>query len=78
MKGEVKVNLYEEIAERIISLIDQGVLKEGDKIPSIRELSSRLGVSLNTVKESFWHLEDRNYIHSVPQSGYYVKNLNGK
>lgn len=78
MKEELKTRLYEEIAERIINLIENGVLKEGDKIPSIRTLSNQLGVSLNTVKESFWHLENRNYIQSIPQSGYYVRNLNNK
>ena len=78
MKGELRTKLYEEIADRIIVLIEQGVLKEGDKIPSIRTLSNQLGVSLNTIKESFWYLENHNYIQSIPQSGYYVRNLNDK
>jgi DNA-binding transcriptional MocR family regulator len=78
VNGELKTKLYEEIADRIIILIEQGVLKEGDKIPSIRTLSNQLGVSLNTIKESFWYLENHNYIQSIPQSGYYVRNLNDK
>lgn len=78
MKTALKPRLYENIAERIIMLIEHGVLKEGDKIPSIRTMSNQLGVSLNTIKESFWHLENHNYIQSIPQSGYYVRNLNDK
>lgn len=78
MKETLKPRLYENIADRIIMLIKHGVLKDGDKIPSIRTLSNQLGVSLNTIKESFWHLENHNYIQSIPQSGYYVRNLNDK
>ncbi|WP_022663692.1 PLP-dependent aminotransferase family protein [Desulfospira joergensenii] len=65
---------YEQIAEKIVTLIHSGALKEGDKIPSIRQLSHELSVGVNTVKEAYWRLEDRNYITVVPQSGYYVKN----
>lgn len=65
---------YEQIAEKIVTLIHSGALKEGEKIPSIRQLSHELSVSVNTVKEAYWRLEDRNYLTAVPQSGYYVKN----
>ncbi|THB77743.1 MAG: PLP-dependent aminotransferase family protein [Desulfobacteraceae bacterium] len=64
---------YEQVAEQIVSLIHCGALKEGEKIPSIRQLSHELSVSINTVKEAYWRLEDRNYLMAVPQSGYYVK-----
>ncbi len=63
----------EMVAERILNLIRKGVLKQGDKIPSIRQLSRELHVSINTVKDAYWKLESRNYIVAVPQSGFYVK-----
>ena len=69
----MKTTRYEQVAERILNLIKNGVLKEGDKIPSLRRLSKELNVSVNTVKEAYWKLEDRNYIFAVPQSGFYVK-----
>lgn len=65
---------YEQIAEKIVTLIHSGALKEGEKIPSIRQLSHELSVSVNTVKEAYWRLEDRNYLTAVPQSGFYVRN----
>jgi len=64
---------YDEVAGRILNLIHNGVLKEGDRIPSIRKLSDELGVSVNTVKEAYWKLENQNYIVAIPQSGFYVK-----
>ncbi|MGD9214768.1 MAG: PLP-dependent aminotransferase family protein [Desulfobacteraceae bacterium] len=69
----LKTSRIEMVAERILKLIRTGALKEGDRIPSIRRLSSELDVSINTVKEAYWKLESRNYIVAVPQSGFYVK-----
>jgi DNA-binding transcriptional MocR family regulator len=68
----MKTTRYKQVAERILNLINNGVLKEGDKIPSIRQLSKELHVSINTVKEAYWRLENQNYIVAVPQSGFYV------
>lgn len=76
MSGELKMKLYEDVAEKVITLIRQGTLKNGEKVPSIRTLSSDLGVSINTVKEAYMLLENKNYIESRPQSGFYVNNLN--
>ena len=64
---------YKQVADRVLNLINNGALKEGDKIPSLRQLAQELNVSVNTVKEAYWTLENENYIFAVPQSGYYVK-----
>jgi DNA-binding transcriptional MocR family regulator len=69
----LKPSRNEMVSKRILDLIRTGVLKEGDRIPSIRQLSRELKVSINTVKDAYWKLESRNYIVAVPQSGFYVK-----
>jgi len=69
----MKTYRYDQVAERILHLIQNGVLGEGDKIPSLRQLSQELNVSVNTVKEAYWKLEGQNHIYAVPQSGYFVK-----
>lgn len=68
-----KPTRYEQVAQRIRHLIENGALKEGERLPSLRKLSRELNVSINTVKEAYWHLENQNYITAVPCSGYYVK-----
>ncbi len=65
--------LYETVAERINFLIDQGTLRPGDRVPSIRKLSHQMQVSVNTVKEAYGQLEDRQIIEARPQSGFYVR-----
>jgi DNA-binding transcriptional MocR family regulator len=67
-----RMPLYEEIAARIGALIDRGTYLPGDRIPSIRELSRQLRVSVSTVMEAYAHLEDARIVEARPQSGYYV------
>lgn len=64
--------LYERVGSEIISLIDGGTYRAGDRLPSIRKLSSTFGVSINTVMQAYAVLEDRRIIEARPQSGYYV------
>eukprot|EP01133_Synstelium_polycarpum_P017803 gene17803-21234_t len=71
----VKEYLYDEIANGIASQINSGVLKCGDKLPSVRMLCRDYGVSMNTAKRIFLELEARSLVDSKPQSGYYVSRL---
>lgn len=68
-----KLLLYETVAGRIGGLIEQGTLRPGDRVPSLRNLSKQMRVSINTVKEAYCQLEDRRLIEARPQSGYYVR-----
>ena len=65
--------LYEKVALEITGLIDQGTFRVGDRVPSIRKLSSRFDVSINTVMQAYTLLEDQCLIEARPQSGYYVR-----
>jgi DNA-binding transcriptional MocR family regulator len=58
---------------RISRLIDQGTLRAGDRIPSIRKLSSKDGVSVSTVLQAYLVLESKGLIEAKPQSGFYVR-----
>lgn len=64
--------LYEQVAERIAALAEQGTFQPGDRIPSVRGLSSQFKVSPSTVVHAYALLEERGLIEVRPQSGYYV------
>jgi len=66
---------YQVVAGRIEQLIREGTLKQGHRVPSLREMSSLMGVSLNTVREAYSTLEAQYLIEAVPQSGYFVRTL---
>jgi len=65
--------LYENVACKISDLINDGSLRPGDRVPSVRGLGSKLRVSLNTVLQAYMVLESKGLIEARPQSGFYVK-----
>ena len=71
-KTRGRTPLYEDVASRISLLVEDGTFRPGERIPSIRDLSKQLRVSINTIKVAYGHLEDRRVIEARPQSGYYV------
>ncbi|MBA5687040.1 aminotransferase-like domain-containing protein [Rugamonas apoptosis] len=67
------MNLYESLVADIESQVARGVLREGDKLPSVRQTSQHRGLSISTVLRAFSMLESRGVIESRPQSGYFVR-----
>lgn len=65
--------LYEHISERILELIQNSALRVGERLPSVRQMSERFGVSVNTVIQSYRQLEAEGYLEAKPQSGFYVR-----
>ncbi len=64
--------LYEKVAFNIQAMIEKETYRAGEKIPSIRNLSRLMHVSINTVMEAYAYLENVGLIEARPQSGYYV------
>lgn len=64
--------LYQATAEKIIEQINNGSLRQGDKLPSIRQLSKQLQVSIGTIQQAYAELEDQQLITPKNRSGYYI------
>ncbi len=64
--------IYEQIKEKIKELIIAGVLKEDDKVPSVRELASILTINPNTIQKAYRDLEAEGYIYSLRSKGSFV------
>ncbi len=64
------------IYEQLISSIEESILHDflpiETKIPSVRELSTRLGVNPNTIQKAYSDLESRGITHSVPGIGRFI------
>lgn len=63
---------YESLAEDIARSIRDGLLRPGQRLPSVRQTSARRKVSPATVFQAYYLLEARGLIRSRPRSGYYV------
>lgn len=68
----VSVYKYLIVFSDLEKLIQNGELKEGDKLPSIRFLSARYQCTKSTIIRALQELEKRHMIYSVLKSGYYV------
>ena len=68
-----EMTLYARVADALASDIRKGLYAPGDRLPSVRELTRRLGVSTSTVVEAFGQLLDRGLVVSRPQTGFFVR-----
>ncbi|MGJ0493163.1 PLP-dependent aminotransferase family protein [Methylobacter sp.] len=69
--------LYEVIAGHLLAAIDQGVYRQGDRLPSVRKLSEQHKISAATAVAALHQLEDQGCIEARQRSGYYVRSRPG-
>jgi len=67
-----KTPLYLQIKEQIKEQIMKGILKEGDPLPSMRELAKELRVSVITTKRAYDELEQEGFLVSTVGRGTFV------
>lgn len=60
--------IYDQLREKI----QRNEIRDGDKVPSMREVAAQCGVSLGIVKQAFNTLTTEGYLRSHPGRGLYV------
>ncbi|MBO9663386.1 PLP-dependent aminotransferase family protein [Dokdonella sp.] len=65
--------LYERVAESLRGQIRRGVLRAGERLPSLRRVGRQQQVSLATAVEAYVQLEREGLVEARPRSGYYVR-----
>ncbi len=68
--------IYDQIYTQIKSQIISGDLKEDEPLPSIRNLSKDLRISVITTKRAYDELEKEGFIYTVPAKGCFVAKKN--
>ena len=64
--------IYAQIIDSFKEQITSGILKTGDKLPSVRELAADLAINPNTIQRSYRALEAEGWIVTVPGKGCFV------
>ncbi len=64
---------YRQIINSIYTGLESGILKQGDKIPSINSICKEFGLSRDTVLMAFNELKSKGVISSIPGKGYYIE-----
>ncbi|MCK6376303.1 MAG: PLP-dependent aminotransferase family protein [Zoogloea sp.] len=64
---------YQTLAEQTGQLIESGVLRPGERLPSVRQACRIHDVSPVTVTQAYALLESRGLVEARPRSGYFVR-----
>ena len=70
--------IYQQISQQIKAQIMSGELKEGDLLPSMRNLAVELRISVITTKRAYEDLEREGFIESYTGKGSFVKAQNAE
>ncbi|MDO4520804.1 MAG: GntR family transcriptional regulator [Erysipelotrichaceae bacterium] len=70
-----KVPIYEQIQTQILRFIEAGVLRPGDKLPSVRQLAQENGINPNTAARAYVELEIAGVVYNLPKKGVYVADI---
>ena len=64
--------IYEQVQDGLRKLMVSGVLREGEKLPSVRALASQLAINPNTIQRAYEALEREGYVYSIGGKGSFV------
>ncbi len=69
--------IYSQIVDSYRDRITAGILRPGDKLPSVRELAADLAINPNTIQRAYRELEAAGWIQSQPGKGCFVAGTPG-
>lgn len=61
--------IYTQISDGFREQIAAGIMEQGDKLPSVRELATQLTINPNTIQRAYRELELQGWIATVPGKG---------
>ncbi|MFC0182288.1 GntR family transcriptional regulator [Pseudarcicella hirudinis] len=64
---------YHQLANSILEAIQKDIVKKGDSMPSINEISFEFNIARVTVEKGYNYLRGLGVLGSVPGKGYYIK-----
>ena len=64
--------IYEQIKEGLRKLVVSNALAANEKLPSVREMASKLAINPNTIQKAYRELEGEGYIYTVVGKGTFV------
>ncbi|MDD3205099.1 MAG: GntR family transcriptional regulator [Lachnospiraceae bacterium] len=64
--------IYEQVVEKIQTLIVKGAFEKDMKLPSVRALAIELSINPNTIQRAYAELESNGFIYTVKGRGNFV------
>ena len=73
--------IYEQVKDGIRKLAYSGMIGPDEKLPSVRELASKLAINPNTISKAYKELEQEGFLYSITGRGTFINqdfNLNDR
>lgn len=64
--------IYEQVTEKLASMMMLGVLEENSQLPSVRSMAVALSINPNTIQRAYAELERQGYIYSIKGKGSFL------
>ena len=64
--------LYEQVKDGIRKLAYSGMIGPDEKLPSVREMASKLAINPNTISKAYKELELEGFIYTVTGRGTFI------
>ena len=77
-RNKKNIRRSEQVAHMILQMIEEGVLHEGDKLPSEPEFAKQLGISRGILREGLAQLKAQGLISRKPKDGTYILPMAGQ
>lgn len=75
--NDSRVPKYKQLADGIITAVNNNVLKVGDAIPSVNQIIDTCNLSRDTVVKGYSLLKKKGIIESYPKKGFFVSGNSG-
>lgn len=64
--------IYEQVKDGIRKLAYSGMIGPDEKLPSVRELASKLAINPNTISKAYKELEQEGFIYTLSGRGTFI------
>ena len=61
--------IYEQVKDGLRRLMVTGVIREGEKLPSVRAMAGTLAINPNTIQRAYEALEREGYVYTIAGRG---------
>ncbi|MFK4086863.1 GntR family transcriptional regulator [Kribbella sp. NPDC020789] len=72
LDGRSGVSPYQQIVQQVRNALRLGVLREGDQLPTVKDVVAALAINPNTVLKAYRELEHEGLVQARPGRGTFV------
>jgi GntR family transcriptional regulator len=72
LDGRSGVSPYQQIVQQVRNALRLGLLREGDQLPTVKDVVSALAINPNTVLKAYRELEHEGLVQARPGRGTFV------